>query len=140
MAQLMDEPDEYFTIQRPEMENVILPLGWYETGIELEGRFFKKKLSYRLAFVNGLESSGFSSANWIKLGYQTKFEMVNAENFAVFANLNYHFGKSKYTMAGVSYYYGDTNDNRPKPDMDVDGKVKIIGAHVSIFEAPFRFK
>ncbi|MFV0531511.1 MAG: autotransporter outer membrane beta-barrel domain-containing protein [Flavobacteriales bacterium] len=139
LAQILDEPDEYFTIQRPEMENIILPLGWYETGIELDGKFLKNKLSYRLALVNSLESSGFSSANWIKLGYQTKFEMVNAENFALFGNLNYHFGKSRYTFAGVSYYYGNTTDNRPKPDLSVDGNVKIFGAHVSIFEAPFRF-
>ncbi len=139
LAQVLDEPDEYFTIQRPEMENVILPLGWYETGIELNGTFYKRKFSYRLALVNSLESSGFSSANWIKLGYQTKFEMVNAENFALFGNLDYHFGKSKYTFAGMSYYYGDTNGNRPKPDLNVDGHVKILGAHVSYFEAPIRF-
>ncbi|MFV0573619.1 MAG: autotransporter outer membrane beta-barrel domain-containing protein [Xanthomarina gelatinilytica] len=139
LAQLLDEPDEYFTIQRPEMENVILPLGWYETGIGLHGMFLKRKLSYRLALVNGLESTGFSSANWIKLGYQTKFEMVNAENFALFGNLNYHFGKNRHTLAGISYYYGNTNDNRPKPDLEIDSHVKIIGAHVSVFEAPFRF-
>lgn len=139
LAQMLDEPDEYFTIQRPEMENVILPLGWYETGLEANGKLLRNKLSYRLALVNGLESSGFSSANWIKPGYQTKFEMVNAESFAIFTNLNYHFGRSKYTYAGLSYYGGDSNHNRPKADLSVDGKVRIFGAHVSVFEAPFRF-
>ncbi|WP_369048231.1 autotransporter outer membrane beta-barrel domain-containing protein [Tenacibaculum sp. UWU-22] len=139
LAQILDEPDEYFTIQRPEMENIILPLGWYETGIELNGKFLNKKLSYHLALVNALESSGFNSANWIKLGYQTKFEMVNAQSFAVFANLNYFFGKSKHTMAGLSYYFGDTNNNRPKPDINVNGNLNLIGAYISVFEKPIRF-
>jgi len=138
-AQKMDDPDEYFTTHRPEMEDVILPLGWYENGILLHGQFLKDKFSYQAAVVNGLESTGFSSANWIKNGYQNKFEMVNAENLAYFANLDFHFGKHKYTYAGVSYYYGNTSGNRPKPDMDVDAHVKIFGAHLSIFEYPYRF-
>lgn len=138
-TQVLDDPDEYFTTHRPEMEDVLLPLGWYENGILIHGRFFNDKLSYQAALVNGLESTGFSSANWIKLGYQTKFEMVNAENLAFFANLNYHFGKNKHTYAGVSYYYGDTSGNRPKPDLDVAAHVKILGASLSYFEYPFRF-
>ena len=33
LAQTLDDPDEYFTTHRQEMENEIFPLGWYETGI-----------------------------------------------------------------------------------------------------------
>ncbi len=139
VSQRLDDPDEYFTTHRSEMEDVILPLGWYENGLMVYGTFWKNRLSYQAALVNGLESTGFSSANWIKNGYQNKFEMVNAENLAYFANLNFHFGKHKYTHFGVSYYYGNTAGNRPKPDMEVDAHVKIFGAHLAYFEYPFRF-
>lgn len=139
LSQRLDTPDEYFTTHRQEMEDALLPLGWYENGVLLHGRFLNDKFSYQTALVNGLESTGFSSANWIRNGYQTKFEMVNAENLAWFANLNYHFGKDKNTLAGISYYYGNTSENRPKNDLGVDAYVKIFGAHLSVFEYPFRF-
>ncbi len=138
VSQKLDDPDEYFTTHRPEMEDVILPLGWYENGILVYGNLWKNKIQYQAAVVNGLESTGFSSANWIKNGYQNKFEMVNAENLAWFANVNYHFGKHKYTHLGVSYYYGNTSGNRPKPDLEVDAHVKILGAHLVYFDYPFR--
>lgn len=139
LAQKLDDPDEYFTTHRPEMEDAILPLGWYENGVSFFGSFWKNRLSYNVSVVNGLESSAFSSANWVKWGYQTKFEMVNAENFALFANVDYHFGKNKHTFTGISYYTGNTTDNRPKPDLAVPGKVVIYGVHLSYFEHPFRF-
>jgi len=139
IAQRLDDPDEYFTTHRPEMEDIILPLGWYENGIEFFGNFLKNRFSYRLALVNGLDSSGFSSANWVKDGYQNRFEMVNADNFAVFSNIDFHFGKDKHTYAGVSYYYGNTAGNRPKPDIDADAFVQIVGVHTTVFEYPFRF-
>ncbi|SMC63557.1 hypothetical protein [Moheibacter sediminis] len=139
ISQRLDDPDEYFTTHRPEMEDAILPLGWYENGIEVYGNFWKNRFSYRLAYVNGLDATGFSSANWIKDGYQNRFEMVNAENFAIFSNVDFHFGKDKHTYAGISYYYGNTAGNRPKPDLDADANVKLFGAHISIFEHPLRF-
>lgn len=139
IAQKLDDPDEYFTTHRPEMESTIFPLGWYENGIDFFGKFYHNKFSYHFAITNGLDSTGFSSANWVRNGYQNRFEMVNADNFALFTNLDFHFGKHKYTYAGISYYYGNTAGNRPKPDLDVDAFVKIIGLHASIFEYPFRF-
>lgn len=138
LAQKLDDPDEYFTTTRPEMEDTVLPLGWYETGISAFGSFLNQRISYDFAFVNGLDSSAFSSANWIKLGYQKKFEMVNAENFAFFGNVDFHFMKHKHTFVGASYYTGNTTNNRPKPDLAIPGNVTIYGAHFSYFEYPFR--
>ncbi|MCB0638301.1 MAG: hypothetical protein KDC54_16845, partial [Lewinella sp.] len=83
-----DEPKEYFTAYRSEVENTILPLGWYETGLELSGDLPLRQdtefpyLSYKAYVVSGLDNTGFTSQNWIRRGYQTRFETINADQLA----------------------------------------------------------
>ncbi|KAB1158567.1 autotransporter outer membrane beta-barrel domain-containing protein [Tenacibaculum aiptasiae] len=138
LAQNLDTPDEYFTSYRPEMENQLLPLGWYETGIDVYGSFFKGKLRYHVALVNGLDGTGFNSQNFIRDGHQTRFEMMNAENFAISTRLDYKFGKHKNTFVGFSTYYGNTSGNRPKTDIDVDAFLTMLEGHFSYNEHPLR--
>ncbi|HMI07135.1 MAG TPA: hypothetical protein VK528_06295, partial [Flavobacterium sp.] len=138
LSQTLDDVDDYFTTHRPEMENEILPLGWYENGIEFNGTFLKK-FKYRVAVTNGLDASGFSSRGWIKDGYQQRFEMKNTESFAYSASLDYKFGKSPYTFVGLSAYVNDAAANRPKNDMKETAYVKIIEGHVSYNEKNLRF-
>ncbi len=139
LSQNLDTPDEYFTTHRPEMENELLPLGWYETGVELNGHLFQNKLQYRLAFVNGLDATGFSSRGFIKNGHQTRFEMANAENWAVALRLDYKFGSHKNSFAGISGYFGNTADNRPKPDLKATAYLALVEGHISYNEGPLRF-
>ncbi len=137
IAQNLDTPDEYFTTHRPEMENALLPIGFYEIGLEANGTFLKK-LNYRLAITNGLDASGFNSSGWIKDGYQTRFEMMNADAFALTARLDYKFGKHKNTYAGAAVYVGDSAANRPKDDMSETAYVSMVEGHVTISEHPWR--
>ena len=132
-----DEPTEYFTTYRPEVENTILPLGWYEHGIELSGRF-AGKWSYKFYLMNGLDASGFSSANWVRRGYQKRFETVNAENFALAGRLDYDFAERG--TIGVSAYLGNSTGNRPKPDTQIDGYVGVYDIHVIWDADPLRLR
>ncbi|MGM5631013.1 autotransporter outer membrane beta-barrel domain-containing protein [Apibacter raozihei] len=142
LAQRLDAPTQYFTAYRPEMENTMLPLGWYENGIQFYG-FIDSHWFYELSFTNGLDSSEFSSKNWIKKGQQTKFEMANAESVAVSGAINYKFGTHKDTYAGIYAYINDANANRPKKNElrigDKKGYVKIIGAYLTYNEKRLRF-
>ncbi len=138
LAQSLDRPIQYFTTYRPEMENEILPLGWYENGIQIYGTFWKR-LNYELSLTNGLDSSGFSSRGWIKDGHQTKFEMINAEALAVSGRLDYKFGTHKDTYVGIAGYVGDSAPNRPKNDMKKSAYVSIFEAHASYNENFLRF-
>lgn len=138
LSQTLDDVDDYFTTHRPEMENEILPLGWYENGIEFNGVFLKK-FKYRLAVTNGLDATGFSSRGWIKDGYQQRFEMKNTESFAYSVSLDYKFGKNPYTFVGVSAYVNDAAANRPKNDMKESAYVKIVEGHVSYNENHLKF-
>ena len=138
LSQTLDEPTAYFTTYRPEMENEILPLGWYENGVQFYGHF-AKRFSYEASIVSGLDASGFSSRGWIKNGYQQRFEMSTAESFAFAGRLDYHFGTHDDTFFGVAGYINDAAANRPKNDMDKSAYVTIVEGHVSYNEKNLRF-
>ncbi len=137
LAQSLDDPDEYFTTNRQEMENELTPLGWYEVGLSFYGTFCKK-FNYNLTLVNGLDSSGFNSRGWIKDGHQERFEMANAESFALMVRLDYKFGRHKNTYFGFSTYVGDSGANRPKNDLKESAYVTMIEGHFTYNEFPLR--
>ncbi|GAQ15940.1 hypothetical protein MODO_3645 [Myroides odoratimimus] len=139
LAQNLDRPTNYFTAHRQEMENEILPLGWYENGIQFYGTFLKDRLRYEVSVTNGLDATGFSSRNWVKRGHQTRFEMAVGNSLAYTARLDYKFGKNKNTFAGVAAYVNDAAANRPKKDMDVSAYVTIFEGHVSYDENYLKF-
>ena len=138
LAQLLDRPTSYFTTHKPEMENEILPLGWYENGVQFYGTF-ARRFRYELSLTNGLDATGFSTRNWIKKGHQVRFEMANAETPAFSARLDYLFGKSKHTFVGIGGYVNNTAPNRPKTDINKSAYVTLFTAHLSYDEGPLRF-
>ena len=132
-----DRPNAYFTTYRSEIENTVLPLGWYENGIEILGDFgAKNRFSYKAYLVNGLDATGFSSRNWVRPGHQKRFETVNAQNLAIAARLDYKFAPNG--EIGLFIYHGNSADNRPKPDLDVDAFVNIYDLHLIYEKGPFR--
>lgn len=138
LHQTLDTPTRYFTTHRQEMENEILPLGWYENGIEFYG-VFAKKISYKVYIVNGLDASGFSSRGWIKDGYQQRFELSNAQSLAFAARVDYKIGTHKDSFIGLSAYLNDAAANRPKNDMKESAYVTLLEGHVSYNEGNLRF-
>ncbi|MFC4666388.1 autotransporter outer membrane beta-barrel domain-containing protein [Falsiporphyromonas endometrii] len=132
-AQTLDRPTQYFTVTRQEMENTLLPLGWYENGIQLFGSFLDRRFDYELSVSTGLDATGFSSRNWIKNGYQTRFEMPVAESMAYSGRLDYHYSEYKDDFMGVSAYFNNTTKNRPKKDMEnTPGNLFLCEGHFSL--------
>jgi hypothetical protein len=122
-------PDQFFTSVRPESETMIIPVTWHETGAEVFGT--ARGFAYRAQVVNGLDASGFGSPNWIREGYQQKFEQVQATDLAVAGRLDWVGVRG--VMLGVSGYYGNSTGNRPKPDMEgIAGHVTIGDAHAVV--------
>ncbi|HUL03277.1 MAG TPA: hypothetical protein VLV16_08640 [Gemmatimonadales bacterium] len=129
-----DEPDEYFTNTRNESEAAMIPTVWDETGVGFFGQI--GRFHYQGLVVTGLDATGFSSANWVRLGHQGRFETVNADNFAVVGRLD--FDVADETRVGVSAYHGNSADNRPKPDLQVPANVTIFDAHATAEVGVFR--
>lgn len=140
-ASKQDRPREYFTAFRSEIENTILPLGWYETGIELSGDLSLSQnkfphFSYKLYLVSGLDNTGFSSANWVRKGYQTRFETINAESLAYALRFDYIFEKD--SEIGLCLYANNASPNRPKNDVDFDSWLTYGDIHFTIDKKNWR--
>jgi hypothetical protein len=122
-------PTDYFGSVRPESEVALIPTTWHETGAEVFGT--AGGFAYRAQVVNGLDATGFGSQNWITAGHQGRFEQVQATDLAFVGRLDY-VGVAGI-MIGASGYYGNSTQNRPKPDMEgIDGHVTIGEAHASV--------
>ena len=128
------EPLDFFATVRPESERMIIPVIWTETGVEFFGSAYN--FDYRLAIVNGLDAAGFSSERWISKGHQTHFETLSATNMAVVARLDY--APLDESLIGGSVYYGNSSDNRPKPEdmAGIDANVTVISLHAQYMESP----
>ncbi len=133
-AYTLDEPVDYFTVQRSEMESQLIPLLWHETGIEIFGEL--GALFYQVQVINGLDATGFSSSTWISRGHQGRFETVNAENLALAGRLDCDlFPQSTFGIAG---YYGNSAGNRPKPDLPIPAYVTVLDMHADYKQGPFK--
>lgn len=136
-------PSHYYTTERSEAESSMIPVAWHEIGVELRGKY--NGFFYRGQVITGLDSTGFSSANWVKRGFQKRFERKNADNLAFVASLDYsfsHLGVDYLNGAeiGGSFYWGNTSDNRPKPDLHEDAEVMILGFHGVYESGPWTFR
>ena len=141
-ASKQDQPREYFTAYRSEVENTLLPLGWYESGLELSGELMLRPqqvyphVAYKLYLVSGLDNTAFTSLNWIRRGYQRRFETINADNLAYAGRIDYIFGKD--SELGFNLYAGNASANRPKDDVAFDSWVTYGDAHFAWEGWPWR--
>ncbi len=134
IASYADEPAEYYTTVRSPAERAIIPVNWYEVGIQAYARL--SSIEAMVSVVNGLDATGFSSASWVARGNQKRFETVNAENFAVAARLDWFYLQNTDSRFGISFYVGDSADNRPKPDLKTGAVVAIADAHWALHRGP----
>ena len=118
-------PSQYFTTTRSLAETALIPAVWHETGAELFGRL--GDLRYQFLVVTGLDSSGFSSQDWIAGGYQQRMEYTNADNPAFVVRLDYV--PTDGVVLGGAYYYGDTTDNRDQQNLEASGVVSMWEVH-----------
>ncbi|HMZ89104.1 MAG TPA: hypothetical protein PK511_11055 [Chitinophagales bacterium] len=123
-----DKPLNYFTTTYNNVEATLIPTAWYEFGAGAEFNF--RNWEAKLVVVNALNSSLFSSANWIKPGNAMRFETTAADAFAVCLGINYNLNENSHI--GVSTYRGNSTPNRPKEDISVDGNVSIADAHAKL--------
>lgn len=119
-------PQQYLSVRRPIAETALIPVTWHETGIAVLGQY--GPLSYQAMVVSGLDSTGFSQRRFIATGKQGSFEMTRAEGLAFAGRLDYEVIDG--LVVGGSLYSGESNTNRPKPDLDdVDGTVTVWDVH-----------
>lgn len=133
LLSFLNKPTDYLAARRPESETMVIPAVWDEMGVSFE-YYVNDNWDLTLQLVNGLDSTGFGSLNWIVGGHQGRFETIRSNGLALVGRVDYKlpdFG----LLVGTSAYYGiDTAANRPKDDLeDIDAPLLLLDAH-AIFE------
>ena len=126
------EPNQFFTVYRPEGEATIMPNTWHQVGVSLWGRW--KDWRYEVEFLSGLNSESFTAENFVHYGATSPYEFKVANNYAGALRIdNYSL---KGLRIGLSGYYGYTFRNTlrtpgTKYD-DVTGALGIVALDFSL--------
>ena len=115
------EPLNFFTVYRPEGEDVILPSTWHQTGISFFGR--SGRLRYEAQLLAGLNADQFTNTGWIHKGSKSPLEYDVANKYGVAARLDY-YALPGFRL-GLSGYYGQSIGNSyPRNAAGVDAEYK----------------
>ncbi len=101
------EPNQFFTVYRPEGEATIMPNTWHQVGLSLWGRL--KEWRYEAQFLSGLNSESFTAESFVHYGATSPYEFKVANNYAGAVRIDNYTIKG--LRVGVSGYYGYTFRN-----------------------------
>jgi hypothetical protein len=126
----LHEPPTFFGARRNDVETLILPTTWRELGLGGYGE--AGPLAYRLFFVNGLNSEGYT-AEGIREGRQ-EGSLAKARDFALTGRLD--FVGMNGLIAGASFFTGCSGQGRTTASGEaVCGRTTVWDVH-----ADFRWR
>ena len=125
------EPTTFNGVERPAIDNVIIPTTWREIGVGVAGRFNEISLGYQAYIFNGFKSTSFDGSGGVngalkgsdglRGGRQKAIQStVDSPTFSV----QFDYYGLHCLRLGLSGYFGDT-----QAEDDVEG---IAGANIGI--------
>ncbi len=125
------EPPLFYSVERPYVQNAIIPTTWQEAGAGIFGSPLPG-LKYRFYLVSGLNANGFSASSGIR-GGRGKIAgdegTISGDELAVVGRLEYT-ALPGLTLGGSAYNGGANQEEDPALD----------GVGVTIFEGDIRFR
>ena len=137
------EPTTFNGVERPSIDNVIVPSTWREIGLGVTGRFNELSLGYQAYVFNGFKSTSFDGeggvngflkgSNGLRSGRQKAIQStIDSPTFSL--KLDY-YGIPGLRL-GLSGYFGDT---QAEDDVEsIDGS--NIGISMIGLDARYAFK
>lgn len=98
-------PVNFNGVERPLVEQLVIPATWRELGVGFYGRARRIPLNYTIALVNGLNDAGFVHGTGLIDGKAEGMGAM-ANNLAVTASLQYFWNNFRFQVSG---YAGGTN-------------------------------
>lgn len=97
-------PVNFNGVERPVVEQLIIPATWRELGVGFYGSANRVPLNYSIALINGLNSEGFEHGSGIREG-RAEGKNAPANNLALTASIQYLVSDFKFQVSG---YMGGT--------------------------------
>ncbi len=137
------EPPTFYGVERPFVDQVIIPTTWSSDGIGIFGGIVPS-LKYELYVVSGLDGSAFNATNGIR-GGRIK-ERPSLHEPAVTGRLDFFpfvawpSGYGSFLRLGASAYYGglDNGNRGQNPGIDADLRVLSADFEYSVGQIDFR--
>lgn len=128
-------PVNFNGVERPVVEQLIIPSTWRELGVGFYGRSKKLPLNYSAAIFNGLSSANFEHGTGIRKG---RFEGRNAtaNNLALTAAVQYYYKDFTFQIAG---YAGGSNGLNKRRSDSLQLSSGVFGMPVYLGEADVRW-
>ncbi len=67
-----DEPIQFYSVNRPEVERIIIPSQWIDLGVMTYGSI-SKDLNYTFSVYQGLDPRAYNGGTWIRRGRDEEF-------------------------------------------------------------------
>jgi hypothetical protein len=128
-------PENYNGNERNLVESLVIPSTWRELGVSYNGTCSKIPLSYSIALMNGLNSSGFEHGSGIR-GGRAEGREATGNNMAVTGALEYSFKKLKMQISG---YYGGSVGLSGREADSLQLESGLFGSGVGLLEADLRY-
>lgn len=104
------EPPSYYSVERPYVQQYVIPTTWQEAGFGVVGRTPNGAVGYRAYLVTGLNAAGFSALEGIREGRSAASEALAADLAGV-ARIEY--ATTAGLSLGASGYYGGADQSQP---------------------------
>ncbi len=103
-------PINFNGVERPLVEQLIIPSTWREIGVGFYGQTSALPLTYSVAVVNGVNNASFEHGTGFQAGRE-EGQFAGANNLAVTASVQYFAGNWKFQVSG---YVGGTTTLAPR--------------------------
>lgn len=128
-------PVNFNGVERPIVEQMIIPTTWREIGIGLYGQMDRLPLNYSIAIVNGLNSANFQHDTGLGEGEGLGSD-ASANNLALTASLQYLINNIKFQVSG---YMGGTVGLSPRGADSLGLNSGAFGTPVYLGEADLQY-
>jgi len=128
-------PVNFNGVERPLVEQLIIPTTWREIGVGFYGSSDKLPLNYSIAIINGLNSANFQHDTGIGEGEGLGSD-ASANNLAITASLQYHISDFKFQVSG---YAGGTVALSPRGSDSLGLNSGAFGTPLYLGEADMRY-
>lgn len=130
-----EEPTAFYTVNRPEVERLLVPTQWLELGAMFYGNI-TPKLEYIIGTTKGMDAGNFSDGTWVRRGRFIDFSMPQGIAF----NSKIQYDANNF-LIGASGYTGNAGNGIQLPDDD-EFSGGTLDAQLSMFSsfAEYRWK
>ena len=95
-----DEPVMFYSVNRAEVERIIIPSTWIEFGVMFYGNI-TPTLNYAIGFSQGLNSENYNGGTWIRQGREIRLDAP--QSISVNPQINYT-GINNLTLSASGYF------------------------------------